>query len=140
MMISFIVPGNPQGKARARIFFNAKINKTCAMTPEKTVNYENLIKLCCRGTQIEGPLEMIIEAYYPIPKSASKKDHLAMLEGRIRPTKKPDADNVVKVIADALNGIAYKDDTQIVDLRIRKWYADVTRVEVQINRVEAKTL
>jgi Holliday junction resolvase RusA-like endonuclease len=59
-----------------------------------------------------------------------------MAEGKIRPAKKPDADNIMKAIADALNGIAYKDDSQIVNVTITKWYSDTPRVEVAIFREE----
>lgn len=55
-----------------------------------------------------------------------------MRAGIIRPTKKPDMDNCIKVIADALNKLAYHDDTQIVDCQIRKFYSDDPRVEVRI--------
>ena len=59
-----------------------------------------------------------------------------MADGKIRPTKKPDADNIMKAVADALNGIAYKDDSQIVNVTIAKWYSDTPRVEVAIFREE----
>lgn len=58
-----------------------------------------------------------------------------MLNGLIRPTKKPDMDNVVKVIADSLNQLAYRDDTQIVDCQCRKFYSDRPRVDVVIAQV-----
>ena len=54
----------------------------------------------------------------------------------LRPTKKPDMDNVVKIIADSLNQIAYRDDTQIVDCQCRKFYSDNPRVEVTIKEVK----
>ena len=80
----------------------------------------------------DAMLDMRIKAYYSIPKSASKKKRVAMLIGEIRPTKKPDMDNVVKIIADSLNQVAYRDDTQIVDCQCRKFYSDRPRVEVTI--------
>lgn len=58
-----------------------------------------------------------------------------MAMGMIRPTKKPDMDNVVKVIADSLNQVAYKDDTQIVDCQCRKFYSESPRVEVRIKEI-----
>ena len=70
-----------------------------------------------------------------IPKSVSKKKRGLMLEGMLRPTKKPDMDNVVKIIADSLNQIAYRDDTQIVDCQCRKFYSDDPRVEVRIIQI-----
>lgn len=134
-MIHLTIPGEPQGKARART------GKGFAFTPEKTVLYENLIKTIfaqekCQRYEGDGiPLEMIIKAYYRIPKSASQKKYANMHSGVIRPTKKPDADNIMKVVADALNGIAYHDDTQIVRAIIEKWYSDEPRVEVIIKEI-----
>jgi Holliday junction resolvase RusA-like endonuclease len=131
-MIKFTIPGPPQGKARART------GKGFAYTPEKTVLYENLIKSVfiqdkCKRVQSEGqPLTMHIRAFYPIPKSISQKVKDFMLQNQIRPTKKPDADNVLKVVADALNGIAYHDDTQIVTAIVEKYYGEEPRVEVEI--------
>lgn len=106
-----------------------------AYTPTKTANYETLVKFTYQqagGTLFEGPVDMTIRAFYRIPKSASKKRAADMADGRIRPTTKPDADNVIKAIADALNGIAYKDDTQIVLVTAEKWYDNTPRVEVEI--------
>ena len=79
------------------------------------------------------PLEMRIKAYYPIPVSISKKKQAAMEAGEIRPTIKPDSDNVMKVFADALQGIAFKDDKNIVLCQIEKHYSRVPRVEVEIS-------
>lgn len=59
-----------------------------------------------------------------------------MLSGDIRPTKKPDMDNVIKIIADSLNKIAYRDDTQIVDCQVRKFYSEKPRVEVMIQTID----
>lgn len=139
MLIHFTVLGPPQGKARARTFYNKALGRSVSMTPENTVLYENHIKACfleqtdtkTRWFNSE-PLEMRIEAYYPIPKSTSKKAREKMMHGDILPTKKPDADNVAKVICDALNGIAYHDDTQIVRLEVCKYYDEIPRVEVAI--------
>lgn len=124
--MKFTIPGEPVGKARPRV------TKWGVHTPEKTVNYENLVKVLYNGTLHEGYVAMTVIAYYAIPKSASKKKAEQMRSGEIRPTKKPDCDNVLKIIADALNGIAYKDDAQIIRATVEKWYSDVPRVEVEI--------
>ena len=122
----FIIPGEPTGKARPRV------TKWGAHTPEKTVLYENLVKTVYNGKLHEGYIEMNVTAFYSITKSASKKKHEQMLSGEIRPTKKPDCDNVLKIIADALNKVAYNDDAQIVRATVEKYYSDVPRVEVEI--------
>lgn len=77
-------------------------------------------------------LDMRIVAYFPIPKSTSKKKRQLMLEGQIRPTKKPDFDNIGKIVCDALNTVAYHDDVQIVDAQVRKFYSEEPRVVVTI--------
>lgn len=138
MRINFTVMGEPKGKGRPRFCRNTGH----AITPKDTVNYETLVKMeytqAC-GEQMfpdDTMLDMRIKAYYSIPKSASKKRHAAMLSGDIRPTKKPDMDNVIKIIADSLNKIAYRDDTQIVDCQVRKFYSEKPRVEVMIQTID----
>ena len=110
-MICFEIPGKPQGKARARTFYNSKLGKMQSITPENTVLYENLIKHCYLETKCEPfldkvPLEVEITACFPIPKSATKKDRERIKLMEYYPTKKPDADNIAKVVCDALNGLA----------------------------------
>ncbi len=140
-LISFTIPGEPQGKARARTFYNKFAGKITTMTPEKTVNYEALIKLMFEQVRPEdftpymGEVKMSIRAFYGIPKSANKENKQLMLSNQIRPTKKPDADNCAKVVSDALNGIAYKDDTQVVELIVTKHYSEVPRVEVELQKI-----
>ena len=58
-----------------------------------------------------------------------------MIEGVRRPTKKPDIDNVEKIILDALNGIAYDDDKQVVEEASSKLYSDVPRVEIEVYEI-----
>lgn len=127
--MQIIIPGQPQGKARARTFYNPRLGKHQSVTPGKTVLYENLIKTCYlrahEGECYEDePLEVIIRAFYEIPKSTSKKDRVRIQNYELYPTKKPDADNIAKVVCDALNGMAYKDDKQIVNMTVRKRYAE----------------
>ena len=109
--------------------------------PDNTVIYENLVQTEYRqqsGVRFpdEAMLDVRIFAYYTIPKSISKKKRQAMLDKKIRPTKKPDADNVCKVICDSLNNVAYRDDTQIVDCMVRKFYSDTPRVLVTIEEIK----
>ena len=128
-MICFEIPGKPQGKARARTFYNSKLGKMQSITPENTVLYENLIKHCYLETKCEPfldkvPLEVEITACFPIPKSATKKDRERIKLMEYYPTKKPDADNIAKVVCDALNGLAQKDDAQVIDLTVHKRFGD----------------
>lgn len=143
--VKFVVYGEPQGKGRPR--FVSRYNPVTqqafgqAHTPEKTIVYENLVRteysIQCKGFRFpdDAMLDMRIMAYYSIPKSKSNKVKEKMRTHQLRPTKKPDMDNVVKVIADSLNQLAYKDDTQIVDQMCRKFYSDTPRVEVVIKQI-----
>lgn len=136
-MIKITVLGEPTGKGRPK--FSTFNGHAVAYTPQKTVNYENLVKLSYQQQCNEKPypkeisLRAEIRAYFAVPKSASKTKRDMMLKGQINPTKKPDTDNIAKAILDALNGIAYYDDAQIVALSISKQYSDSPRVEVCIN-------
>lgn len=135
--MKFTIPGPPKGKARPRVV-RTKNGQSRAYTPEQTVAYENLVRFAyvtAGGKLMDGALVMVADAYFPIPKSASKKKHADMMIGKIRPTVKPDADNLLKVVADALNGIAYRDDACVVDAFVRKWYSIEPRVEVEIVEV-----
>lgn len=139
--ICFTVPGKPQGKARARTFYNPKTKGMSSVTPEKTVLYENLVATCymqAAGEQRfsdEGYLLVRIQAFFEPPKSVSKKTRAEMLSGKILPAKKPDIDNITKAVLDALNGVAYKDDTQVIETHVRKQYSEKQRVEVCIEAI-----
>ena len=138
MTTEFVIPGEPYGKGRPR-FSNAGAY-TRTYTPEKTANYENLVKLsfmeqCGVRFPEDAMLDVRIFAYYAIPKSVSKKKRQAMLERKIRPTKKPDFDNIGKIVCDSLNQVAYKDDSQIVDAMVRTFYDEAPRVVVRISQI-----
>lgn len=135
MIRQFFVPGAPQGKGRAKVAARGKFAH--AYSPEKTVAYESLIKSQYAAAYPDaelfiGEIDMSIKAWFEVPKSTSTKQKLRMLSGCINPAKKPDADNIAKVICDALNGIAYRDDTQVINLHIRKRYAEKPGVDVWI--------
>ena len=133
--VTFKVPGEPTGKGRPRVVKSGAFART--YTPEKTATYENLVKLeyqrqCGKTYFGEAPLGMRIRAYHGIPKAVSKRKRAAMIDKVIRPVKKPDIDNIEKVIGDALNGLAYRDDVQIVSHDTQKYFAVVPCVEVTI--------
>ena len=136
--VMFHVPGKPQGKARARTFYDGRAGRSISVTPEHTVLYENLIKemyLQAAGgiqTQRGIPILLRIIARFEPPKSAAKKEKLAMLDGKVFPLKKPDIDNIVKVVADALNGVAYHDDTQVVQVIAKKVYSALDGLDVTV--------
>lgn len=122
--IKFIVPGNPQGKSRPRFTKNGH-----TYTPQKTRDYENLIEKCCIKElnkigcdKFSGALLIDIKAFFSIPKSTTKAEREYMQNGYIFPLKKPDVDNIAKVVLDALNGIAYDDDKQVQQVTCGKYY------------------
>jgi Holliday junction resolvase len=135
--IFFTIPGPPQGKARSRVV-RAKSGISLTYTPDKTVAYEELVRIhfkaAAQGFRFSDDAQIGIQitAKYPVPASKSKKVKEAMLDGQINPTKKPDCDNIVKIICDALNDFAYKDDQQIVRAQISKQYADVPETFVRL--------
>ncbi len=134
-LLEFTIPGEPVAKGRPRMTRQGR-----AYTPKKTVNYETLIQECFAiaypGHQpITGPLGLKIDAHFTVPASWSLKKQRQAYDGQLRPTKKPDIDNVIKCM-DALNGIAWKDDSQIVTVIASKWYSDRPRVEIEITEVE----
>ena len=129
----FEIPETITGKARPRM--NTRTGK--AYTPTKTKNYEYLTRYYFtqkypKYIPIEGRVKITIIAYFEITKSTSKKREAEMLKGIISPTKKPDWDNIGKIICDSLNKFAYLDDSQITYSTIIKKYAKTPKVDVII--------
>ena len=134
-MIKFEILGQPIAKQRPRV-----TRAGIAYTPSKTVNYEALVKytyqsLYSQRKPILGLIEANITAIFPIPKSYSKKKTAELLSGRYNYDKKPDCDNLAKIILDALNGIAYKDDSQVTVLHIAKEYGIQPKVIVELKEI-----
>lgn len=135
---SFFIAGEVQAKQRP------KFNGRFAYTPKETVSYENLVKLqyqaqCGNYRYPDNvPLTVTIFAHLVPPQSASNIKKTRMLNQEEYPLKKPDVDNVAKIILDALNGIAYRDDKQVVELHVKKLYAGESGVGVTISEMEVK--
>ena len=139
-MITFTVPGTPVPKARARV---TRVNGVSrAYTPKKTVEYERLVARCAREA-MDGrliyeagvALKMILSIYIEPPKSWIKKRRDDAISGCVYPTSKPDSDNICKGVSDALNGIVYADDAQIVNHYITKRYSDSSKISVSISQI-----
>lgn len=133
--LDFTVPGQPYGKGRARATIVR--GKARLFTPEKTASYESLVALSAQQAMAGRPLfsgavEVAMLICCQIPASWSGRKQQLAREGAIRPTTKPDIDNVEKAIFDGINGVVWKDDVQVVDVRKRKIYADTPRVVVTI--------
>ena len=141
-MRTFVVPGEPQSKARPRFrSFNVGGRMvTSTYTPKQTVQYEQLIRSAYIAANRSQPvyeagtkIAVRIWAYFGVPKSTSKRNRTLMLAGQIRPTKKPDVDNLIKAVCDALNGIAYHDDAQVTSVFCAKFYDEEPRLVIQID-------
>ena len=134
-MYEFEVPGKITGKARPRL--NTLTGK--AYTPGNTKDYEMLIKQYFKikypkYETLEGRIKVKIVAYFEIPKTTTKKQKDLILSNEISPTKKPDIDNIVKIILDALNKMAFKDDNQITKLEVEKLYAEKEKVYIKVEK------
>jgi Holliday junction resolvase RusA-like endonuclease len=129
--LTVVLNGPPMGKERVRVTKTGR-----AYTPERTLNFEarlaHAAQIAMAGRALfEGPLSVIVEAFMPIAESKPRKFKEAALNGVERPTKKPDWDNVGKML-DALNLIVWADDAQIVDGRVIKWYSALPRLVVTV--------
>lgn len=133
MKYEFEVPGTIKGKGRPRV------NSYTGMvyTPTTTKDYEYLVEQYFllkypKFKTFEGRLHVNILATFKIPKSTKKCEVEKMLKNEISPTKKPDIDNIVKIILDAMNKFAFKDDTQITKLSVEKRYGEEEKIQIQI--------
>lgn len=133
MIYEFEVPGKITGKGRPRINSYTGI----VYTPTKTKDYETLVEQYFlikypKFKLLEGRIKVSIVAYFNIPKNTKKEDLSKMLEDKISPTKKPDIDNIVKIILDSMNKFAFKDDNQITKLYVEKKYDKEEKVYIKI--------
>lgn len=134
-MISFTVPGTPQGKGRARA---ARVGTGVRMfTPAKTIAYESMIAFAGSEAMqarqlIEGPVYVTVTATFDIPKSWSKKKRAEAQSGLMWHTGKPDGDNVLKALGDGLNGVVWKDDSQVAFAKILKRYGTTPGLHVVV--------
>ena len=144
MMVRLTIPGEPQGKGRHRAVRRG--DQIATSTPRKTKDYEDEVRFCCRQEYgdlmvfaVDEPVSATIIAAFGIPKSASKKRKVEMMAGSVLPTKKPDTDNIAKIVLDALNGLAYPDDKQVVELQVLKTYDLDGYVEVELRNWRTRT-
>lgn len=134
MNYTFEIPGEAVPKGRPRMTKSGH-----AYTPRQTRDYEAWVRLCWRhaGQPMSlQPLQIRLEFYLPIPKSFRKKQRELALDGILLPAKKPDIDNLVKAILDGLNGLAYRDDRQIVHLETCKVYGSTPLTRITLREVE----
>ena len=148
--IEFTIPGIPVAKARPQVrtvhtgemYYNKHRDReeekihAFLHTPEKSVNFENLVRMAfvatCGDAPTQEPVEIEIRAFFQIAKSAKKSDREDAAREVLPHTKKPDSDNVVKAVLDGLNTVAFADDKQVFRITVSKWYSNRPRTEVTI--------
>ena len=133
--VSFVVPGEAVGKGRPRV--STIGGHTRMFTPQKTANYETLIAMAAQQAMagrelIGGPVLVEMKILVSVAASWSKKKTAEALAGDVMPTKKPDADNVLKAICDGINGIVFKDDVQVVNVSLSKRFSETPSVSVRV--------
>ena len=134
-MVMYTVYGEPVGKGRPR--FARRGNFVSTYTPQKTKSYEDEIRIMAKAAMgsnelLDTPVTVAIYIRVGIPASFSKQKRKDALAGIIRPTKKPDLDNIAKCFLDSQNGVIYHDDKQVVNLHVTKVYAETPAVEVMV--------
>lgn len=139
MALEFVLPITPVGQMRARSCVRGRHAGTYK-APKQEQQEQTLAALMLPyrpKEPLEGPLLLYVNAVFPIPKSKPKKWRTEALCGRIRPTTKPDADNVAKHLKDVLTQMGFwGDDRQVVDLVVRKWYGLTGKWIVRIESAE----
>ena len=132
----FVVDGIPVPKMRPRVTYSGH-----AYTPEKTKVFESRVKDAAMQAMggcepLRGAVRLDVRQYFPIPVSWPKQKRQDALNGGLAHTVKPDADNVYKSVADALNGVAYVDDVQVVSGGFTKRYSERPRVEITVTKAD----
>lgn len=130
--------GEPKGKGRPRFVQRGKFMS--AYTPTPTRNYEAALRMAAQeamagGPPLEGPLRVVVEAVFTVPQSWSGKKRAAALAGAIRPTGRPDWENISKTL-DGCNKLVWHDDAQIVDGRCLKLYGEAAYLRIEVYRLE----
>lgn len=138
---TFTIDGEVVGKMRPKA--TSFGGHARVYTPAKQVNNENWIRMeyvkQAQEKDFKGfgdrPLKIEIYLHLQVPKSLSRKKREKALQGKLMPTKKPDLDNIVKTILDALNSVAFDDDRQVVSLHATKDYACRNYTQVTITEM-----
>jgi Holliday junction resolvase RusA-like endonuclease len=111
-----------------------------AFTPAATRKYESHLRLAAQEAMagrapLDGPVKVRVVAAFPVPASWSRRKRADALAGIIRPTVKPDADNLIKCVGDGLNAVIWRDDSQIVTASIAKIYSDRPALRIEIEPI-----
>jgi len=136
MPINITILGEPVAQGRPRISTQGGFAR--AYDPAKSRDYKDYIRLAASQQMngqapLQGALSLSVRVYRATPKSMSAKKAKQAEAGQVRPTTKPDVSNYIKGREDALNGIVWQDDSQIVSYHepFGKWYSYRPRIEVE---------
>lgn len=136
-MLTITIPGEMRGKGRPR--FSTRNGRPVAFTDSRTANAETWVRACAAGVvtgaPLEGPISLRVEIGVPVPASWSKRKRADALAGAVWPTAKPDLDNVLKLVGDALNGIVWRDDKQIVRAEVVRRYVEAPATVLTVTEV-----
>lgn len=133
-IIAFTIPGQPVAKGRPRACIRG--GKVATYTPDNTARYENLVKLAAQEAMkglppIGGAVALEVKVFLAVPASWPKKKQAEAVAGTVRPSGRPDADNLLKSLADGMNGVVFADDAQVTSCLVQKRYDTAPRVEVR---------
>jgi Holliday junction resolvase RusA-like endonuclease len=130
-MFRIVVPGVMRGKQRPRATRQGRV-----YTPAQTVTAEAFVRACAVQQVgqpcIIGPVSLGMLIEVAVPQSWPKKKQAAALGGTVSPTGKPDLDNSLKLCCDALNGVMWLDDSQVVEAIVRKRYGEKPQTTLSI--------
>lgn len=136
--IQFEIPGDVQAQQRPK--FSTFGKRVKAIDPKESRDYKSFVRLVASqyapDTLITEPIKLTVDVYRKIPKDKQTGPKMKLIrEGKLRPTTKPDVDNLVKSIKDGLSKVLWYDDSQVIELVARKWYSENPRAVVTVEWV-----
>jgi Holliday junction resolvase RusA-like endonuclease len=135
VILSITIPGVPVAKGRPKLSTRGGFAR--AYTPAKTRHYEDMIRCEAANAMgerapIDEPCSVVVTAYVAPPKSLSKANRAAALDGALKPQTRPDLDNYAKAALDGCNAIIFRDDSLVTDLIVRKRFSERPRLTITV--------
>lgn len=138
-MVKLVFNIEPQSQLRPRAAYNSRSRHIVVYDPRQTHEYKQRLRQLAQKqyTQpaLSSALKVDVSFYRPVQKSISAIERARRINGEHRPVVKSDIDNYIKALFDALNGVVWQDDKQIVDLSAHKFYSDKPRIEIEVEPV-----
>lgn len=137
-MIKFTIDGEPTAAGRPR--FTSQNGHNRAYDPKESRDYKSYVRMVASLNKPNEPLTdalwLQVNIYRKMPKSFSKIKQQQAERRILRPTTKPDSSNYLKLLEDACNGIIWKDDSQLCDVIVKKYYSARPRVEIEVGKIQ----